>query len=326
MPARSCAPKTPATVAMVAATMSLPRLRAIDLCGGAGGWACAARGLPIEIVYAVDRWDDAIATYQLNHPNTECAQADLSDGATIDDITRRFAGIDLVLGAIPCEWISSYRSLRPASATEIADGRRLTDAVIGLISTLQPRWWVIEDVVPLIGELPILTPYQVIDARGYSGQKRKRVFVGDFPKPAPGRDQRTMRDYRRDGPYRISRRAMRRVPCRNRGFSLNHCYGIEYNRKTNTVINNGSRHDGDLVIIDEAIAGGKRQIEWQECAALQGFPTDYVFVGSPGTVSKLIGQAIQIDTGRAILQAIVANEEATPPCKSTNPQSQIQAH
>lgn len=35
-------------------------LNAIDLCCGAGGWACAARGLPIRFVAVADLADDRI--------------------------------------------------------------------------------------------------------------------------------------------------------------------------------------------------------------------------------------------------------------------------
>ncbi len=37
-------------------------LLAIDICGGAGGWAIAARGLPIKIVAAIDHAEDCCAT------------------------------------------------------------------------------------------------------------------------------------------------------------------------------------------------------------------------------------------------------------------------
>ena len=37
----------------------------------AGGWACGASGLAIRIVLAIDFWEPAATTYQLNHPETE---------------------------------------------------------------------------------------------------------------------------------------------------------------------------------------------------------------------------------------------------------------
>jgi site-specific DNA-cytosine methylase len=49
---------------------------------------------------------------------------------------------------------------------------------------------------------------------------------------------------------------------------------------------------------------GARHLEWQEAAALQGFPEDFVFVASQSRASKMIAQAISIHVGRAILQAV----------------------
>jgi site-specific DNA-cytosine methylase len=74
--------------------------------------------------------------------------------------------------------------------------------------------------------------------------------------------------------------------------------------KSPTVINLHSRHDNYAAA--QMPDGRWRQLEWQELARLQGFPEDYVFIGSPGRVGKQIGQAVQIDTARAILRALCA--------------------
>ena len=77
-------PATPATAIeslMRTAGRDTTTLRAIDLCSGAGGWACAARGLPIHIELAVDFWPVACRTYQLNHPETRVLCADLRSAA-----------------------------------------------------------------------------------------------------------------------------------------------------------------------------------------------------------------------------------------------------
>ena len=62
-----------------------------------------------------------------------------------------------------------------------------------------------------------------------------------------------------------------------------------------------------------------RNPEWQELAALQGFPLDYLFYGSPTDVMKMVGRAVQIDLARAILSGIVADwtEKRTPAGEST---------
>lgn len=104
-------------------------IRAIDLCAGAGGWACAARGAPIEIVAAYDRWPEAAKTYSINHPKTHVVLADLLSPNAVTDIIRTHRGeVDLVLGGIPCETISVYRrAWNPKTKPSDAEVRRFRD-------------------------------------------------------------------------------------------------------------------------------------------------------------------------------------------------------
>ena len=45
-------------------------------------------------------------------------------------------------------------------------------------------------------------------------------------------------------------------------------------------------------------------MDWQEQAIVQGFPEDFSFVGGLQRTQKMLGQAIPIYVGRAILKAI----------------------
>ncbi len=278
------------------------RLRAIDLCGGAGGWAVAARRLPIDIIAAVDWWEPALLTYKLNHPDTYVVRADCKS------IPVRPEDFDLVLGGIPCQWLTIMRSKllgNPPKPEEIQRERALLDSILAWIKDLNPPWWCLEDVPQLVRELPLFTPYQVIDSQNYSGQRRKRVYVGRFPPPAPnGKAGLLASDYLRPGPYRVS------VPSRNRHPQRHHCftgetfYPIEAARKMPTILGLQSRHDNQRGVVDERLPS-HRSLEWQEGAIAQGFPEDYVFVGNWTQVGQMISNAIQIDTGRAILEGIV---------------------
>ena len=93
---------------------------AIDLCCGAGGWACAARGLAIRIVLAIDFWEPAATTYRLNHPETEVLCADVRDESVRQKILdlAKDRGVSLILGGIPCEWLSVYRHLQKVKIAE----------------------------------------------------------------------------------------------------------------------------------------------------------------------------------------------------------------
>lgn len=285
-------------------------LRAIDLCAGAGGWACAVRGTPIRITHAFDRWPRACQTYHLNHPETATVCADLTDPGTRETVRGLKGRVDLVLGGIPCEWVSIMRNgWNPATRTppsEIAAGQALLDAVLGLVADLAPRWWCLEDVPGLAPHLPPMTPYQEINAADWSAQRRKRIYVGEFPAPRrTGPRSPAVLEYAlRPGPFRIGSRTIGREPATASVYDGKHFLAAYPMRKSPTVCSLSSRRDAELAVVAEGLPGGKRQLEWQEAARLQGFPEDYVFVGSPSDTWKMIGQAIQIDLGRAIIEAI----------------------
>jgi len=289
------------------ARKSAQPLRTIDLCSGAGGWACAARGLPIEIVLAVDLWPVACRTYALNHPQTEVLCGDLRQEATRKRILQVAAGgVDLILGGIPCQWLSVYRNLgrNKVKVGELQTERLTLDTVLEMVRCIDPPWWCLEDVTQLARELPILTPFCRIDAKGYSAQRRKRLYVGNFPVPAPGRNGELLKDRLRPGPWRIGPRAADRQPVRSKTFSPDKSLAALLGAKSPTICNLSSRRDAEMVIVDPGLPGGKRQMEWQEAAVLQGFPRDYLFYGSPSDVSLQIANAMQIDLGRTILKGI----------------------
>ena len=282
-------------------------LRAIDLCAGAGGWAAAARGLPIQVLLAVDVWKPALMTYQINHPDTGVIAWDCSRLAELWPPDQCRGQVDLVLGGIPCQWISVYRGkgLRnEPSEQEVEKQRSLLDSILDWIRLVDPPYYCLEDVRGLIKEIPPLTPYQVIDSAEFSGQRRKRVYVGRFPSPPPQANGQVLGDYLRPGPYRVGPRLWPRELTTSRSFSRSNALKADPERKAPTVVAITSRRDAEIGIVADHLPGGKRQYEWQEAARLQGFPEDYLFWGSPTDVGQMIGNAVQIDTGRAILKAI----------------------
>lgn len=286
------------------------RLQAMDVCCGAGGWACAARDLPFDILYAVDREPDSCATYALNFPATEVLTADLLTAGVIEDLGEwcRSAGVDVLLGGIPCEQVSVCRHMRQATAGELSLLEQLIDGLSRLVDLAAPRWWCFEDVAGVLRHYPgpLFPPHFELDSARFSGQRRKRVYIGNAPVPAvPAGDRGVAGDYFRPGPYRVGTRVRTGYPTTNKTFEKGAFYPIRAEMKAPTVLETSSRHDSKYAVMDAAIAGGRRQLSWQEAARLQGFPEDFVFAGSPMRVGKMVGQAVQIDTARAILAEMV---------------------
>lgn len=286
--------------------MTASVLTAVDLCCGAGGWACAGRGLPIRWVAAVDRWDRCCETYRHNVPGAVVIEGDLRQPDTRTAILEAAAGVDLVCGAIPCEWLTAMRrGANKVQPHEVEEGRATLAAVLELVSAIDPAWWCLEDVRELGPELPSGTPCVELNSADYSAQRRRRIYVGQFPPPIMRRCDLVMGDKLRPGPYRINHGSRDRQVGRSTTMGPGTIYGTGATEKSPTVRDWSSRRDRDYVVVGPDIRGGRRQLEWQEAAALQGFPANFVFVGNPGDVWKMIGQAVQIDTAAAILREIV---------------------
>jgi len=283
--------------AYIWAKVAVTTVRAIDVCGGAGGWAVAARGLPIEIVAAFDREDDCLATYKLNHPSVETIKCDVMQM----DFSR-WRGIDLILGGIPCETISVARNNRERSSAEMKGFKRLLERFLSLRDELAARWFCYEEVMQVVPLLPKHTPFFKLNSKSFSAQARTRVFIGNLPCPPAGDCTAVLADFLLPGPHRISHRIHgKRTPSRT-GKCSTTFQPFPPEKKSFTVTNFAdSRRDAECATSHPL---GWRNIDWRECAKLQGFPSDYLFVGNPGRVSKMVSQAVQIDTARAILQGI----------------------
>lgn len=273
-------------------------IRAIDICAGGGGWAVAARGTPIRIVAAFDRDEDCLATYEFNHPDVDCMKCDV----TTYDFSR-WSGVDLILGGIPCNHVSVARNLVPLSQASHDEIQTLVNRMISLPDQLGVKYWCYEDVIQIRRFLPPLTPYFTLDSQFFCGQRRKRIYIGTMGPPKINRQNDSiLESYLRSGPYRISRKVLRSKPVRSKTYTHGTFSSWDPAKKSPTVISLPSRHDNYAAV---AFPRGHRQLEWQELAGLQGFPDDYTFIGSLTKTYLMIGQAVQIDTARAILQRFI---------------------
>lgn len=286
------------------------KLEAIDLCCGAGGWAVAARGLPIEFVAVADFAKDCLETWKYNHlaahPRCEVLDVDL---ATKEGRSAVLAATgvhaDLVLGGIPCEQVSTARANIPLPKGERDLWHALIDSCLSIVKELEPGWWALEDVTAIEKHLPPMTPHFRVDSSKYGPQKRIRTFVGHIPKLAPPKPgPRLLREIVRPGPWLLPPGTQ---DCERRGrqwYSRGVVRVFKDDKPCPTVTAFGATQNrGCMIGVKD---GRMRQITLQEAATAQGFPEDFVFVAAPGRAWKMVGQAIPIYVGRAILEAVVA--------------------
>lgn len=272
-------------------------LRAIDVCCGAGGWAVAARGLPIRIEYAFDREMDCLLTYKDNFPQVECVQCDVTNF----DFSELRGQVDLVLGGIPCEPISLARTHVQLGDMERQEFYKLIDKCIDIPRELEAPWYCFEDVVGLRRFVPPLTDHFIMDSKYFSGQRRRRAYFGNVPQPTKQANGKILKDYLRPGPYRVHPGIRKKQPDKKNVYCKEKFFAWYPSEKSPTVIGLSPRHDNYAAVQN---GEGWRQLEWQELARLQGFPPEYVFVATHARAIKMVAQAVQIDTARAILERL----------------------
>jgi hypothetical protein len=281
----------------------------------------AARGLPIRFRAVIDWAADCLETWKLNHaadhPDCELLKLDLCEPSSVETVVAR-GPADLILGGIPCEPISHLRTSGGPSALpgdeEMDRWYRLLDHCLGITRRLAPRWWSIEDIVsiqrhihPLIAGFPV--PMRRIDASAFGPQKRIRAFLGEFPDPKPEPGPRCLADCLLPGPHltiadqeRYERRYMRNGQLSIGNDRVRICSPDHPCPTVVGGLSRGSRQRRSWML--ELQNGQLRILDWRELALVQGFPPDYVFAAGHMRTEKMIGQAIAIQVGRAILKAI----------------------
>jgi DNA (cytosine-5)-methyltransferase 1 len=183
------------------------RLTVIDLFCGAGGLSEGLEQAGFEALVGVDFDKNAIATYQLNHPNAKCLQDDVANvsGRQLLDLAGA-KSIDLIAGGPSCQGFSTH-------------GKRMQDDprnflfkhFVRLVDEVQPRMFLMENVKGMLtyskgafrrqieaafAEIGYRTAFTTVCAADFGvPQMRNRVlFIGtrepdielSFPQPTHG--------------------------------------------------------------------------------------------------------------------------------------------
>lgn len=122
----------------------------LDLFCGAGGLAEGFRQAGYRILGGVDYSAPAIETFEANIPGAIGVLADLRK-PDLDDLEKRFAGVNVIVGGPSCQGFSTSGGLSKLSGRDQTDPRnRLFINYTDIVERLQPSWIVFENVPGLL--------------------------------------------------------------------------------------------------------------------------------------------------------------------------------
>ncbi len=278
---------------------------AIDLFAGCGGLSLGFQNGGFDVVVAFDNWDPAITVYRENfkHP---IIKYDLSDE---DDCTifQRYSP-DLIIGGPPCQDFSS------AGKRDETQGRAdLTLSFAKIVTTVKPRWFVMENVERIIKSNALKEASNIFGLAGYGTackvldaslcgvtQKRKRFFmVGElngkggfldaYLEDNLSKNPMTVRDYMGDS---LDVEHYYRHP---RNYNRRGIFSIDEPSSTirgvNRPLPKGYKgHPADSAPVSDDV----RPLTTIERSCLQTFPENFTWSGSKTTLEQLIGNAVPV--------------------------------
>ena len=168
------------------------KYRAIDLFAGAGGLSLGfeSEGFSIPLAIEKDTW--AKNTYNLNHIDKNCIEADIT--TLPDDFFQKYNGnVDVVMGGPPCQGFSIAAS---NSQKEFDERNFLYRQFLRVVKLVAPKMVLIEnvkefikyhlpngellikDIVETLENLGYVCSYSVFELKDYGiPQDRKRTFL-----------------------------------------------------------------------------------------------------------------------------------------------------
>jgi DNA (cytosine-5)-methyltransferase 1 len=158
------------------------RLKALELCAGAGGQALGVEAAGFDHAALVELNSHACKTLRHNRPKWKVIEHDLN---TFD--ASEFAGVDLVCGGLPCPPFSKAGKQLGAD-----DERNLFPAAVRIINQVMPKAVMIENVRGILDAVFVDYRESIrnqLDALGYmTGWKLLNASAGNNPR-SPADDE-----------------------------------------------------------------------------------------------------------------------------------------
>ncbi len=162
-------------------------MKIIDIFSGAGGLSLGFEEVGFESVLAIDKWNDAIKTYNLNHKNKVGTTVDIHEFSNDDLEKYKEQDITGIIGGPPCQGFSLV------GTRDTNDPRNsLYIEYVRFVSIIKPKFFVLENVSGLLSlekgkfkqdilerfnQLGYNVDFRLLTASDYGvPQSRKRVF------------------------------------------------------------------------------------------------------------------------------------------------------
>lgn len=296
-----------------------------DFFSGAGGGSQGMKEAGFQIVHCANHWPTAVATHQLNHPETEHHTANLSE---VD--FRTFPTTDLLWASPSCVWHarSGGRKQPPADVERkrVDEGsidRATAFAVVAATEVHRYKAVIVENVP----EFQSWSLYRWwLDGMESLGYKVQTIVVNAADLGMPQRRVRYFAVFTMDGNVNLSLPDIAPVPAstildEDPGKLVSrklyvadqleqisepgvpHLVTYRRNAKAKradehplATITAGGNHHGVATLTDEGYRF--RMLSNRECARGQGFPDSYQFVGKAAEVKKQIGNAVPVGVAR----------------------------
>ncbi len=149
----------------------------VDLFCGAGGMSEGFEQAGFKVILGVDNWNIAAKTFKANHPDAEIW---IKDALKIDP--NEIPKSDVIIGGPPCPDFSTANARKNPER-----GMINVKWFLDVVEANEPRFWVMENVPPIVPFLPGNIPFiRILNATNYGvPQTRHRCFAGKYPTPIP---------------------------------------------------------------------------------------------------------------------------------------------
>ncbi len=292
-------------------------MKVVDLFCGCGGLSMGFQKAGMEVVAAFDNWPEALSVYRRNFAHPAIC-ANLMDVERAACSIRQFAP-DMIIGGPPCQDFS------PAGKRNEDNGRGgLTVCYAKIISEVRPKWFVMENVERILKSQKLQEALAIFAAAGYGvtytvlnaalcgvPQKRKRfVMIGkldaenDFMKKEL---MEKLSDHEMSVAEYFGEKLDIKYYYRHpRSYVRRGIFSISEPSATIRGVNRPmpkgyTLHPGDPVDSLEGI----RALTSHERSMIQTFPEDFCFEGTKTNIEQMIGNAVPVNLGYYIADAIL---------------------